>query len=104
MNILSYFDFRNKFKSIFTRDNINKLKNKIKEEIIYYVRNKDLLGPQKKELVVGAIQKYISITFVSSNFIVSFFIKILIANTSTIVQIIYELLKDYIDGLTLSET
>ena len=100
MSIISYFSFKEKIKTLFTIEKITALKNQIKKEIISYVNKHELLGEEKKALVVESIKKYIKHNFVSSNVITSFVFSILITNTPIIVQIIYELLEDYIDGLT----
>lgn len=102
MSIFSIFNFKSKFTSVFTKENISLLFEKIKEQIARYVSESDLMGAEKKAKVDSYIQAYIKGHFVSDNTIVQFCIDKLIEYTPVITQFVYNFLKSKVDGLTLA--
>lgn len=100
MGIISLINLKKDIKNVFNEENISKLKNFIKDKIVEFVNNKDLLGNEKKAKVVELVINFIIKTFITKNRYVQILIDLLIKFVPNIVQHIYDLLQEYIDGLT----
>lgn len=91
--------FKKELKKVFNAENVEKLKDHTVEKIVFYV-NKDILGVEKKQLVVNAAIAFISSKFITKNGIVNFFVQLLIKFMPNIVQYLFDSLKRNVSGLT----
>jgi len=98
--MFSLLTYKSNVQKIFTKENFLNLCEFAKKMIVKYVDEENLLGADKKTNVDNAVIEYIAKYFVSNNTIVSFLVQLLIKFEPTLTQIIYELLKKKVDGLT----
>lgn len=98
----SIFSFKKEAAIVFTKNNISKVFEVAKNEIIKKV-NAELSNEQKKQAVDEAVIVFIDSHFKSDNTIVNFILEKFIEIVPTITQAIFDFLKDRIDGLTRKE-
>jgi len=97
--MFSIFTFKSELEKVFNNERVQKLKDFIVQEIKNYV-TQDLLGAEKKRLVINATILFIAKNFVTKNAIVGFFVKLLIKFIPNIVQYLYDALKEFVEDLT----
>jgi len=98
--MFSIFTYKTKIQEIFNRENFLNLCEFAKKSIINYVDEKDLLGAEKKALVDAVVLEYIAKYFASTNAVVSFLVQLLTKFEPALTQLIYDLLKKKVSGLT----
>lgn len=100
MNILKLFTPKN-FKEIFSQENLTDVVDYAKSQIITYVNKNDLLGREKKQKVDDAVTMYVDLKFNSNNGLVKLVAGLLKSAVPCITQLIYDYLKEVVDGLTV---
>lgn len=98
----SIFSFKNEAATIFTKNNIAKVLNFAKGEIVAKV-DAELTNEQKKRAVDEAVIIFIDNHFKSDNAIIKYILEKFEDLVPTITQVIFDFLKDRIDGLTKKE-
>ncbi|MCM1265258.1 MAG: hypothetical protein NC200_03580 [Candidatus Gastranaerophilales bacterium] len=99
MSIFSFFNIKARMKEVFSQATIKKLLEYAKNKIIEQAKTK-LSGPEKKSNVDNAVITFIKMNFVSKNTIINMLINILIDYVPVFTQCIYDYLKKYVDGIT----
>ena len=99
MGLLDIFGFRKEFTKVFSKENFALLNALAKEKIIEQVKLK-IDGSKKMDAVVKAVVDFINKHMVSNNGLVNW-IKdnILIPNVRTILQALYDALKQKVKDL-----
>lgn len=97
--ISSIFTFKSNAKKVFNKQNATNLLNYIKNQIIYHVKS-ELSNESKKANVDAFVINYIRKTFISKNIIVEFFVNQLIELVPIITQLVFNMLKSRVNGLT----
>lgn len=101
MNFLKLFTPKN-FNEIFSKENFTDLVNYAKSQIVAYVNKNDLLGSEKKQKVDDAVTFYVDLKFNNSrNAVVKMIVGLLKSAVPCITQLIYDYLKEVVDGLTV---
>ena len=99
--ILSVFTLGGNLQKVFSKENIKDFLNYMKDRIIDYVEEKDLLGEQKKAKVDELCIKWAQEHFASKNKIIQWIVdNLIIPAIPTITQLIYDCLKRFVNGLT----
>jgi hypothetical protein len=99
MSIFDVFSFKKKFAEVFNAENFAALRDLAKEKIIEQVKE-EITGEEKMDKVVETIINFIKEKLHSDNKLVQWVIdNILIPNIRTILQAIYDDLKQKIKGL-----
>ena len=99
-DILSIFNLKSKLQEVFSKENVAKVKQLIREEIIKQVKA-NIPGQEKMDKVVDKVVEFVNSHIHSDNKIVQWIIDtFIINNIRPIAQSIYEDLKELVDGLT----
>lgn len=99
MSILDVFNFKKKLQEVATKENLDLIRNCIKDEIMKQVKAK-IPGEEKMNAVVEKVATVIRERLKSDNKIVQFIVEvIIIKNIRLVCQGIYEDLKQVVKGL-----
>lgn len=99
--IASIISLTKNSKDLFSKENLMKFLDFIKDQIVSYVDQNDLLGEQKKAAVDVAVVSYVGEHFETDNAILEYLIdNLLIPMIPVITQFVYDCLKKAIAGLT----
>lgn len=98
----SIFNFKTKSAETFNKDSLAVLADFIKATIINRIGT-ELSNAEKKVAVDNAVTNFVRNSFKSDNVFVQFLIEKLIEAVPLITQIVYDFLKDRIEGLTKKE-
>ena len=99
MNLFDLFGLKKAFTNVFTKENFTLLVELAKEKIIEQVKEKDP-GQEKMDKVVAAVIDFIEKHMTSKNGIVNWVVEnLVIANIRTVLQALYEALKQKVKDL-----
>lgn len=100
--VTSVFTFKSKVSEILNNKNIKDVVNFIKDTIDC-LKDEDITNEEKKQELDSLTVGFIEARLKSTNIYVQFLINVLIECVPLITQLVYDLLKDRIDGITKKE-